>query len=241
MEDKIDMRKLICLLLAGMMLLSMTACAQNQTSETQNPTTSNDVSDETHQDTPAPAPNGPVTKKEDLGENMCVTKDDVPFSKLIKMNDYEFVLGCKLDDFLAGIGGTYIDSEEFQTFRTDKNQERCWIKLSVEKDGKTSVFDAMVEYDDDGNIVLVSLVFDPEVIPVKDLCVGLEVFGVDILNATTHSFPVVLQEDMVYIEMDNTYTLLLVSYYDDYSYFVTFGYDEEFNVYKLVRISMSGK
>ena len=210
------MKKFICLLMSIMMLLSLVACGSNQeVTDVKNPTestTTNEVVEET-----APVKKVPTIKEEDLKENEFVDKNDIIFSRELYVDGKLVPFGGNFEEFLDSIGATFTYSYDYQLFTQEREKPRCVVDCHVEKDGVRYEFDATIAYNDADEIVLVSLTFNDNDTPIRDLCFDVEYMGMDIKTITLDNIPENLKDGVKFYDGQDKYDIYILSYYDNYS------------------------
>ena len=235
------MKKFISVLLSLMMVIMLGVCGinNNQTDVSNTESTVDTEINNSNTTEPEWKPNGPLIEQDALGDSLCVTKNNILFSKVITMNGYSFILGCNFEEWLQGVNGHYLYTEEFQIFQEDKTEKNCWVECYIENDGQKSKFEALVEYNEGGELILVSLIFDPINASVDDLCFDLKAIDVDMNNAQISAFHEDIQNVAKYVEGRDTYSISLISYYDNYSCVITMS--NLGGQYCVTRFSISGK
>ena len=238
------MKKFISVVLGIMMLIMLSACSNNNaTNSTETPVGNpNDgiIGETITTPTVKPDDGGPMIEQDALGEDLCVTKDDVVFGKVLNIDGNEFKLGCKFEEFLAKIDGNCLDSDEFSAFQNDTSAEKCWVDCVIVRGEKNSTFKALVEHDEDGNMILRTVIFESTDTPLSEFCVDVMVLGVNINDGDFNDYEEKYRNVAKKLSSKNGYSLTLISYYDDYSYYFTFECNDN-SEYVVTRVSISGK
>lgn len=231
-------RKLFCFLIAGMLVVGLTACSDKNTASD----TDDGMKVEVFQpdDNEFPACKFPAVDKDELGENECGTPQGIIFSKVVRLNGYEFIMGCEFEEFLLGAGAQYVANDDFEFFKENRNTENCWVSCFVEKNGKQSKFDVLVAYGENDKLVINGLVFDSVHTAINEFGCEIEVLGIDLVEDDFSDLSEELQDASSYIEEKDGYNLKLTSIYDDYVIVADVEKDADGD-YDFTKLSIDGK
>ena len=199
-------RKFFCFLIAGMLVVGLTACG-NKNTDVNN--TDDGMSVEILK--PDNGDRIPVIPKNELEKDMTATLDGITFNKVMKLNGYEFMLGCGFDGFLEGTSAKYKESEEFENFKNRKGIDNCWVTCDI----NGSKFDVLVAHDSTDKIVVRGLVFDSLHTAIEEFGCNFEFLGVNVMQDKVSELKDDIEEMIVFDENKDTGCLKLVSGYED--------------------------
>lgn len=92
-----------------------------------------------------------------------VDPDGVTFSRKLKLNGYEFLLRCDIDEFLAGTNSIVENAEDLEAYKEDASALQKVLNCYIEaEDGRKIRYEAIVMANDDDSIRLRELRFKDE-------------------------------------------------------------------------------
>lgn len=89
-----------------------------------------------------------------------VDPSGVTFSRKLKLNGYEFMLRCDIDEFLAGTNSIVENAEDLEAYKEDPSALKKTLNCYIEaEEGRKIRYEAIVMANDDGSIRLRELRF----------------------------------------------------------------------------------